>query len=77
MLFKTSGVLVESLLALLSGIALISTSLWPQWIEELVGLEPDKGSGETEWGLAVALTVATVVFIVRAGLAWRRCPSCT
>jgi hypothetical protein len=71
MLLKPSRVMVESLLAALSAAALVLTFLWPQWIEGLFGLEPDGGSGETEWGLAIVLAVATIVFIARAGQAWR------
>ena len=71
MLLKPSRVMVESLLAALSAAALVLTSLWPQWIEGLFGLEPDGGSGETEWGLALGLAALTMVFIARAGRAWR------
>ena len=71
MLLKPSRVIVESLLAALSATALVLTSLWPQWIEDLFGLEPDGGSGETEWGLSIGLAIATAVFITRAGQAWR------
>ena len=71
MLLKPSRVIVESLLAALSATALVLTSLWPQWIEDLFGLTPDSGSGETEWGLSIGLAVVTIVFITRAGQAWR------
>jgi hypothetical protein len=71
MLLKPSRVMVESLLAALSAAALVLTSLWPQWIEGLFGLEPDGGSGETEWGLALGLAALTIVFIARARRAWR------
>ena len=72
MLFKTSGVFVESLLAFLSALALILALAWPQWIEDLFGFEPDGGSGETEWMWAAALAALTVAFVTRAGFAWRR-----
>ena len=71
MLLKPSRVMVESLLAALSAAALVLTASWPQWIERLFGLEPDGGSGETEWGLALALAALTIVFIARAGRAWQ------
>jgi hypothetical protein len=71
MLFKPSRVVVESMLALLSGAALVLTSLWPQWIEGLFGFEPDGGSGETEWGLSIGLAIVTAVFFIRTGFAWR------
>jgi hypothetical protein len=71
MMLKPSRVIVESLLAALSASALVLTSLWPQWIEGLFGLHPDSGSGETEWGLSIGLAVVTIVFVARAGQAWR------
>jgi hypothetical protein len=70
-MLKSSRVLVESVIAALSATALVLTSLWPQWIEDLFGLAPDGGSGGTEWGLSIGLAIATVVFITRAGRAWR------
>jgi hypothetical protein len=71
MLMKNSRMLIEALLAALSAAALVLTFLWPQWIEDLFGLDPDGGSGETEWGLSIGLAIVTVVFITRASLAWR------
>jgi hypothetical protein len=71
MLLKPTRVMVESLLAALSAAPLVLTFFWPQWIEGLFGFEPDGGSGETEWGLSIGLAVATIVFIARAGRAWR------
>ena len=33
----------------------------PRWIEETTALEPDGGSGELEWLLAVVFAVITIV----------------
>jgi hypothetical protein len=48
---------VETVLAALFAIAAVGTAISPTWIETLTGLEPDAGSGETEWW-AVALLAA-------------------
>lgn len=31
------------------------TAAWPDWIEEIFGVEPDGGSGALEWALPVVL----------------------
>jgi hypothetical protein len=50
----------EAVLAVLLGVATIVTALWPTWIEALSGLEPDGGSGESEWWIVVVLALGTV-----------------
>jgi hypothetical protein len=52
---------IELVLATLCVLGAIATLIWPTWIESLTGLEPDAGSGETEWWLVVVLGVAAVV----------------
>lgn len=52
---------VETVLAAVAGVLAVVTMVWPAWIEGTVGLEPDAGSGEAEWLLAVGLAVAAVV----------------
>jgi hypothetical protein len=37
-----------------------ATFLWPTWIESLTGLEPDAGTGETEWWIVVLLGLVTI-----------------
>jgi hypothetical protein len=39
-----------------------ATFIWPTWIESLTGLEPDAGTGETEWWIVVLLGLVTIVF---------------
>ena len=48
----------------------VLTALWPQWIEELTGLEPDAGSGLVEWAIVVVLAVlaATATVLARSNL---------
>ena len=63
---------VETAMAALSAAATLLTLAWPQWIEGLFDMEPDAGSGETEWGISIGLAVATLAFVTRAAWAWRR-----
>ena len=51
---------VEALMAVLSACALALTLVWPRWIEDAFGLEPDGGDSSTEWGLALVLLGITV-----------------
>lgn len=57
---KFPRVWVEGLLAVLFALAAAATAIWPHWIEQLTGLEPDGGSGSAEWGLVVALGCVSV-----------------
>lgn len=59
---------LEAVLAALFAIAAAATAIWPTWIEDLTGLEPDKGTGETEWWLVVVLGAAALA----AGMLARR-----
>ena len=65
---------VEAFLAAVSGVFLILTLLWKDWIEIVFGMDPDHHSGSVEW-LIVAVSLAiTVIFFVLARLEWRRAP---
>jgi hypothetical protein len=46
--------------------------VFPQWIEELTGLEPDAGSGALEWIIAGVFLVAAVVSALLARRDHRR-----
>ncbi len=48
--------ITAALCYLLTLVALVA----PTWIESAVGLSPDGGSGEVEWGLAAAFGAAAV-----------------
>ena len=52
---------VEALFFAVSVVLGIVALLSPTWIERTVGLSPDGGSGETEWGLAVAFALVALV----------------
>jgi hypothetical protein len=50
----------------LLGAVTILTAVWPDWIEGLLGFDPDGGNGSVEWLIVVVLAVATVVVAVLA-----------
>lgn len=58
----------EAALGAASALALALTLVWPDWFERFFEFEPDAGDGSAEWGLAVALAIATLVAF---GSAWR------
>jgi hypothetical protein len=45
-------------------VLLVLTAAWPDWIEAIVGVEPDGGSGALEWALVALLAVCAF------GLPW-------
>jgi hypothetical protein len=53
----------ESVLAVVSLVALVMTLISKSWIETLTGLDPDGGSGAAEWAVAVALTAVTILAV--------------
>jgi hypothetical protein len=63
---------IEAVLAVACGILAAITLVWPTWIEKITGLEPDAGTGETEWGLVVVLGAFAVVAALLAGRDFRR-----
>jgi hypothetical protein len=56
----------DGLLASFCLVALVITAVWPDWIEELTGLEPDNGNGTVEWLFLAVLAVLFLVFSRRA-----------
>jgi len=61
----------DSFLAAICLVALVITAVWPDWIEEFTGLEPDNGDGTLEWLFLAALAVLFFVFALRARKAFR------
>jgi hypothetical protein len=62
----------EAALAALSGVFFLLTVLWRDWIEIVVGVDPDHGDGSVEWVIAIASALVAVVFAVTARIEWRR-----
>jgi hypothetical protein len=63
---------VELALAVISALLTVLTVAWPDWIEGLFGVNPDAGSGSSEWGITLAFFVATVALAALTGRTWRR-----
>jgi hypothetical protein len=63
---------LEAGLACLTAALLVLTLITREWIEEVFGVDPDQGSGALEWGIVVALAVATVALGLAARIEWRR-----
>ena len=63
---------IEVVLAAISAALCVLTLVFPEWIEELTGLEPDAGSGALEWIIAGVFLVAAVVSTVLARRDYKR-----
>ena len=63
---------IEVILAIVTAALLLLTLISREWIEEVFGVEPDAGSGGLEWGIVIALAVATVAFSLLARAEWKR-----
>ena len=48
------------------------TLVWRDWIELVFGVDPDAGSGLTEWAITAAVTLASVGCGASAFADWRR-----
>jgi hypothetical protein len=63
---------LEATMATITGIMLVLTLLWEDWVEAIFGISPDGGSGSFERWLVVALCVATIALFAMARSEWRR-----
>lgn len=57
---------IEIVLSALLGTATIVTAVWPTWLEDLLGFDPDGGNGTAEWTIVAVLAVITVAVAVLA-----------
>ena len=57
---------IETILGVASPIAFVMTLIMPNWIERILGFEPDGGDGSAEWGLVILLGIATLVLLFDA-----------
>jgi len=63
---------LEIALAVALAVLAAVTAFWPRWIESLTGLEPDAGSGETEWEMVAVFAVLALAASLLAGRDYRR-----
>jgi hypothetical protein len=59
---------VECALAGVSGSLLVLTLLTREWIEVILRVDPDRGSGSLEWAISAALLGTTLAFALVARL---------
>jgi hypothetical protein len=50
----------------------VATLIRRDWIETVLGVDPDGGSGAAEWGLVIAPGLLAVVLLILARLEYRR-----
>ena len=63
---------IELTLSLACACLTALTIAWPTWIEGLFDIDPDAGSGSSEWEITLAFAIATVALFALAGRTWRR-----
>ncbi|MQS10917.1 ABC transporter permease [Streptomyces kaniharaensis] len=63
---------LETALGSLSGLLFLITLAWPEWIETLLGVDPDAGSGVAEWLVAALAASVTAACALAARIEWRR-----
>ena len=61
---------IEAGACAVSGLVLLLTLAWPEWIELVFGFDPDASSGTLEWGIALAAAAATGAFLFLARRDW-------
>jgi hypothetical protein len=57
-------------LGALSAVVLALTVAWPEWIEEVFGVDPDGGDGSLEWAIVVVLAICAVTLPLMARREW-------
>jgi DMSO/TMAO reductase YedYZ heme-binding membrane subunit len=63
---------IEAAFACASALLFVLTLVWRDWIEVIFGVDPDRGSGTTEWAVVAALLLATLVGTLVARAEFRR-----
>jgi hypothetical protein len=59
-------ILLQTIFAATGVVLSLLTIVWPEWIEALVGVEPDAGSGALEWIIALGLLGAAAILALSA-----------
>ena len=63
---------LEVAVATITGVLLVLTLVWEDWVEEIFGISPDGGNGLFERWLVGALCAVAVTLFVMARSEWRR-----
>lgn len=63
---------IELVCAGSSAVLATITAVWPDWIEEAFGVDPDGGSGSLEWLVVALLLAVAVTSAVLARAEWQR-----
>jgi hypothetical protein len=61
---------IEVALAALAAAMALLTIAWPEWIEGILGIEPDGGNGTLEWGFVAASGLASLTLSLLARANW-------
>jgi hypothetical protein len=62
---------IEAVLAGLSGFLFLLTLVWKDWIERILGLDPDHHNGSLEWLVVALLLLGAISFGALARAQWR------
>jgi hypothetical protein len=62
----------EAAVALLAGEVGILTITWPDWIEALIGWNPDRYNGSVEWLISLIALALAITMGVAARWQWHR-----
>jgi len=63
---------VELSLSVISAALTVLTFAWPDWIEGIFDVDPDAGTGSSEWGITLAFVAVTLALTALTGRTWRR-----
>lgn len=69
---KSRKLVSEMVLAAMCLALALLTLAWPEWIEEVFGLDLDHGSGLLEWMVVVGLGAVGMATAALARIEWRR-----
>ena len=62
---------LETVIALCAGLLGVLTIFWPDWIEGLIGWDPDNHSGSMEWMIVAILLIAAAAIGLAARRHWK------
>jgi hypothetical protein len=62
---------IETILAVATGLLAVMTALWPDWIELVFGIDPDGGDGSLERIIVIATALVTIGLAAAARRSWK------